>query len=140
MNEPKDGDFVAYLEELQRESAARLGHPHIAAPTSAAQPGARDPFLESSKSDARREAQAVLERFLRRDGDALLVKPLVAAVVGITALLVWLERGGMFWFLVALVTLWYGIPRLVRAFRAFDLPKPNRAAIDQVFGKPRDKR
>jgi hypothetical protein len=140
MNEPKDGDFVAYLEALQRESAARLGQQHISTQAAPAQPAAKDHLFESRKLDPRHEAQAVLERFLRRDGDALLVKPLVAAVVGITALLVWLERGGMFWLLVALVTLWYGIPRLVRAFRAFDLPKPNRAAIDQVFGKPGDKR
>lgn len=139
MNEPKDGDFVAYVEALQRQSAARLGHQHIAAP-GAVQPPAKDHvFGERKPPDPRAEARAALERFLRSDGEAMLVRPLVAAVIGITALLVWLGHGGLFWLLVALVSLWYGIPRVVRALRAFNLPKATRSAIEQVYGRPREK-
>lgn len=132
MKEPTDGDFVAYLEELQRESAARLIKQQGAAPADAA----REPvFSEGNKRAPELPARALIDRFLRNDGDALLVRPLAASLVGITALLVWLASGGWFWFVIALVALLYGLPRVVRALRAFGGRPSNRAAIDQVFGK-----
>jgi hypothetical protein len=138
MNEPKDGDFVAYLEALQRESAARLGqHPSAHAPLADA---TDDSFGRSAKPDQRADLEAIVQRFLRHDGDALLVRPLVAAVVGIVTMLVWLGNGGLFWLLVGLGALIYGIPRLSRALRAFNAPRSNRAAIDQVFSKPVSKK
>ena len=38
MQEPQDGDFVAYIEALQRESAARLAKNHINVNLAAAAP------------------------------------------------------------------------------------------------------
>jgi hypothetical protein len=132
MKEPTDGDFVAYLEELQRESAERLAKQQGAAPVNTA----GEPMFPGGDKRAQRvSARTLVDRFLRNDGDAMLVRPLAASVAGTVALLVWLGRGGLFWFVIALIALLYGLPRVIRALRAFDGRPSNRTAVNQVFGK-----
>jgi hypothetical protein len=137
MKEPTDGDFVAYLEELQRESAERLAKQQGATPASTA--GA-SMFPEANKRADEVSARALIDRFLRNDGDARLVRPLAASVAGTVALLVWLGRGGLFWFVIALIALLYGLPRVIAALRGFDGRPSKRATVDSVFGKSAGKR
>jgi hypothetical protein len=133
MHEPRDGDFVAYIEALQRESAARLArHQGIAVGT---EPGARAPkeaFFDTPKPPPLEQA---VERLVRQNTDARLVRALVAAVVGAAFLLVWLGNGGALWFLLGVALLVYGVPRVIDSVRRIGRDPSNRAAIEQVFGR-----
>lgn len=137
MNEPKDGDFVAYIEALQRESAARLGHQHLATQANPAQPSGKDQLFPDRGSVEQRKSdvEAAVERVLSAGGDRELVKAMVAAVFGLAALMVWMGRGGALSFLIAVGLLVYAVPRLITAFRAIVRPPSNRTTVDQVFGK-----
>lgn len=140
MQEPKDGDFVAYVEALQRESAARLLQQHVGVVSAAtAESDAKSGhFFEDKKKTAARvpAINQAVERVLR-DGDRALVKALVAAVIGVVALLLWFARGGALSFLVAVVLLAYALPRLINAFRAITTTQPaNRTVVNDIFGKP----
>lgn len=134
MQEPRDGDFVAYIEALQRESAARLAQQHVGVTeTTAASKTTGQFFEEKERPAARPDLQQSVERFVR-DPDARVVKAIVAGVAGVVFLLAWLGDGGPFSFIVAIALLAYAVPRLLRGFRGPTQRPANRAAIDQVFG------
>jgi hypothetical protein len=134
--EPRDGDFVAYLEALQRESAARLARPAAAAET-AATAKAGDPFFERAPKDVQRNPiEQAVDRIVRGEADAALVKSLVAAVVGLVFLLAWLGNGGLLSLLIAAALFAYAVPRLVRTLRVLTRATDNRNAIEEVFGRP----
>jgi Flp pilus assembly protein TadB len=134
--EPRDGDFVAYLEALQRESAARLARPAAAAET-APTAKAGDPFFERAPKDMKRNPiEQAVDRIVRGEADAALVKSLVAAVVGLVFLLAWLGNGGLLSLLIAAALFAYAVPRLVRTLRVLTRATDNRNAIEEVFGRP----
>lgn len=136
MQEPRDGDFVAYIEALQRESAARLAQQHVAViETNADSKRTGQFFEEKPKPPVVPGLQHAVERFVRRDPDAKVVTALVAGVVGAVFLLTWLGDGGPFAFIVGVALLAYAVPRLLRAFRALSAQPSNKSAIDQVFGR-----
>jgi predicted ester cyclase len=135
MQEPRDGDFVAYIDALQRESAARLAQQHVGVTeTTAASKTTGQFFEEKSKPAAGPNLQQSVERFVR-DPDARIVKAVVAGVAGGVFLLAWLGDGGPFSFIVAVVLLAYAVPRVLRAFRAVTAQPTNRTTIEQVFGR-----
>jgi hypothetical protein len=137
MLEPKDGDFVAYIDALQRESAARLALQHVnvvdvAFPTKKAQ---GDTFGDGTGPAAAPAAGSIRGRFVRRDRDANLVKAIVAGTIGSVLLMTWLGDGGVFPLIVGIVLLAYALPRLLAAVRARGTRQTNRALIDQAFGR-----
>jgi len=137
MLEPKDGDFVAYIDALQRESAARLALQHVnvvdvAFPTKKAQGST---FGGNAEPAAPPSAGSVPARSMRRDRDANVVKAVVAAVVGAVFLLTWLGDGSLFPFIVGIALLGYALPRLLTALRAQGQQTSNKALIDQAFGR-----
>lgn len=137
MLEPKDGDFVAYIDALQRESAARLALQHVnvvdvAFPTKKAQ---GDTFGDGTGAAATPAAGSVSGRFVRRDSDANLVKAIVAGVIGGILLMTWLDRGGLFLLILGIALLGYAAPRLLAAIRARGQRPTNRALVDQAFGR-----
>jgi hypothetical protein len=138
MQEPKDGDFVAYIDALQRESAARLARQHVsvvdvAHPTKA--PSAT--FGDQSASAPAPIAEQSPGHFVRRDRDAKLVKAIVACVIGAVFLLTWFGDGGLFPLIVGIALLGYALPRLLTAFRTQGQQSPaSKALIDHVFGRP----
>jgi hypothetical protein len=136
MLEPKDGDFVAYIDALQRESAARLALQHVnvvdvAFPTKKAQ---GDTFGDGTGPAAAPAAGSISGRFVRRDRDANLVKAIVAGVIGGVLLMTWLGDGGLFPFILGIALLAYALPRLIAAVRVHGRPT-NKALIDQAFGR-----
>jgi fatty acid desaturase len=136
MQEPRDGDFVAYIDALQRESAARLAQQHVAViETTAASKATGQFFEEKPKPAVAPNLQQAVERFVRRDTDASVVKALVAAVAGAAFLLTWLGNGGFASFIIAIALLAYAVPRLLGAFRALAEPRSSKSAVDQVFGR-----
>ncbi len=135
--EPKDGDFVAYVEALQRESAARLAQQHVtvlSAPPSDAKSGH---FFDDKKKATERapNLERVVDHFLRADRDQAAIKALVAAVIGAVVFLLWLARGGALSFLIAVALFAYALPRLLQAFRSIAASPSNKVLVDQVFGK-----
>lgn len=136
MQEPRDGDFVAYIDALQRESAARLAQQHVGVIETTADSKTTGQFFEEKPKPAVVPSlQQSVERFVRRNPDAKVVKALVAGVVGVVFLLAWLGDGGPFSFIAAVALLAYALPRLLGAFRALTEQPSNKSAIDQVFGR-----
>ena len=136
MQEPRDGDFVAYIEALQRESAARLAQQHVTViETNADSKRTGQFFEEKPKSPVVPALQQAVERFVRRPPDAKVVKAMVAGVVGAAFFLAWLGSGGPFSFIIGIALLAYAVPRLLGAVRALSAQPSNKAAIDQVFGR-----
>jgi hypothetical protein len=124
MLEPKDGDFVAYIDALQRESAARLAQHHG--------------LVVATPHDAKAEAVrpvTTIDRAFGKDGQAARVKAVVAAVAGGVFLLNWLGNGGAFSFILAVALLVYAVPRLLAAFRGPPAAVSNKAIVDNVFGR-----
>jgi len=138
MLEPKGGDFVAYIDALQRESAARLALQHVnvvdvAFPTKKAQGST---FGDGTGPASAPAAGSTPGRFVLRDRDATVVKAIVAGVVGTVFLLTWLGNGGLFPLVVGIALLAYALPRLLAALRAArGQQSTNKALIDQAFGR-----
>jgi hypothetical protein len=133
MQEPRDGDFVAYIETLQRESAARLAQQHIVVDLAFGTKGDTTAFQEKAAS-AGAPAAGQPAVFTRRDRDSKLVKAIVSGVVGVALLLAWLANGGVFPFIISVALLAYALPRLIRALR--ETPTTgNKAMVDLVFGR-----
>lgn len=136
MLEPRDGDFVAYIEALQRESAARLAQQRVHIVGESTPREAAGHFFEAKgKAAPPVSIEQAVQRFVRRDADAKTVKAIVAGVVGAVFLLTWLGNGSPFAFVLAAVLFVYAIPRLLAAFRRGAQTPSNRAAVDQVFGR-----
>ncbi len=122
--EPPDGDFVAYIDELQRQSAARISaaadqpmhetapHRMPVAPNGAPGAAAR-PVLN------RQQAEELLARLAqrapgRRAGG-------IALVFGIVLLLLWLTtRSGSLPFLIGIALVAWGASRLAGGARSPD--------------------
>lgn len=137
MLEPKDGDFVAYIDALQRESAARLALQHVnvvdvAFPTKKAQGST---FGDGTRPASASAAESPPVRVVRRDRDATIVKAIVAGVVGTVFLLTWLGNGGLFPLVIGIALLAYALPRLLAALRAQGRQSINKALIDHAFGR-----
>lgn len=137
MLEPKGGDFVAYIDALQRESAARLALQHVnvvdvAFPTKKAQGST---FGDGTGPASAPAAGSIPGRLVRRDRDATIVKAIVAGVIGAVFLLTWLGNGGLFPVIVGIALLAYALPRLLAALRAQGRQSTNKALIDQAFGR-----
>ena len=135
MQEPRDGDFVAYIEALQRESAARLARQHVTVIETNADSKRTGQFFEEKPKSPVPGLQQAVERFVRRPPDAKIVKAVVASVVGAAFFLAWLGSGGPFSFIIGVALLAYALPRLLGAVRALSAQPSNKAAIDQVFGR-----
>ena len=135
MQEPRDGDFVAYIDGLQRESAARLAQQHVRVIETTADSKTTGQFFEENPKPAvMPNLQKTVERFVRHDTDGKVLKALVAGVIGAISLLAWLGDGGPFSLIVAIALLAYAVPRLLGAFRTRAEQPSNKSAIDQVFG------
>ena len=142
--EPRDGDFVAYIEQLQRESAARIraqsqvpmvelpagAPPRSGTPRAALPPlsgaGSADHLTrrgsmsgdESTPVLDRRQAEELLARLSRSGASAQTASASAALAIGAVLLLTWFVFDtGALHFLVGLgLTLW-AVSRLRRAAR-----------------------
>lgn len=136
MQEPRNGDFVAYIETLQRESAARLARPHGPVLDGGEQGGRAGHFFEQKGEPAKPVAiEQAPKPLTRRDADAKAVKAIVAGVVGAVVLMTALGSGSPFAFALAAILLLFAVPRLLAVFKGRAQPPANRAAVEQVFGR-----
>jgi hypothetical protein len=150
--EPRDGDFVAYIEALQRESEARLHRPQppLGAPvhpgghvTGSPEPGRPASPGIGTRSDiaapvlSRLQADELLARLARTGGSSQARGTGIALAVGVVLLLFWfIADGGAIAFLTGLgLTLW-SVSRLRRLGRPSpDAAKHTREQIAGLFGR-----
>jgi hypothetical protein len=107
--EPKDGDFVAYLADIERRQLLSMSAPHRLEPPSAG----------SSRRLTGWEAAALKERLRGRKASALgFFGPLLLALVGLVVLLTGLKDGGIVPTLLGVFLLWRAAVGLRRSLKA----------------------
>ena len=142
--EPPNGDFVAYIEALQRESAARIhlksqvpmvdtaasGHGPTA-PRSTASHDASEPVLN------RQQAEELLARLTHSGRRPQAAQAVIALVVGLVLLFFWfVADGGVVPLLIGLGFVAWSVSRLRSLGRQAAEPgRQARAQIAQLFGK-----
>jgi hypothetical protein len=141
--EPPDGDFVAYIEALQRESAARIhvksqipmvdtaaGH-GPASTRSTASRDASEPVLN------RQQAEELLARLTHSGRRPQAAQAMIALVVGLVLLFFWfVGDGGVVPLLIGLGFVAWSVSRLRSLGRQAAEPgRQARAQIAQLFGK-----
>lgn len=146
-HEPKDGDFIAYIEQLQKESAARLlaSTNHLVTqldkkPAPAA--NQTDHFFAGRKpADLRSAAQlqATLAQVIALPSPGHLFASALTILIGVLLTLYWLVASASIVPLVIGIplTLW-GVQRFQRALRRFS-PHENKQAqalVSKVFTAP----
>jgi hypothetical protein len=142
--EPPNGDFVAYIEALQRESAARIhvksqipmvdtarpGHGPTS-PRSTASHDASEPVLN------RQQAEELLARLTRSGRPPQATRAVIALAVGLVLLFFWfVTDGGAVPLVIGLGFVAWAVSRLRSLGRQSSEPGHQaRAQIAQLFGK-----
>ena len=139
--EPKDGDFVAYIEQLQKESAARLlgsGHHVITQlekkPAVTANKDGSHFFAGRKPADLRSAAQlqATLAQSAAVPSSGHVLSAAVPVVIGALIALYWLFASTTIVVLiVAVLLIAWGVRRFQRLIRQF-APRENPALKTQV--------
>jgi Flp pilus assembly protein TadB len=130
--EPPRGDFVAYVEKIEREQLARALQPHRLAHPVEGRTATPPATRETPGSLSASEAQRVLQRLTAQAGPA---KPL-GAMVGVVAGAAFiafglLAEGGIVLVLLGAVLLWHNLRKLERARRAAQATAAQQ--VDAVF-------
>ncbi|GIL04831.1 MAG: hypothetical protein BroJett031_13510 [Betaproteobacteria bacterium] len=137
--EPPNGDFVAYLEDIERRQLADMNRPHALAHPSP-QGGAQ---VAAAKPLSRDEARALIGRLRARRGALpLSAGSLLMLIVGALALANALfGDGGILALAIGVALLWRPVRRLIGAFRTAAATSPGpRDALDAAFGKSKSHR
>lgn len=139
--EPRDGDFVAYLDALQRESAARL---HVR-PASMDVAAHRDGPVPAGPGGSHEHSQPVLTRQQAEALMAGLSNPLrstsikraaIGLAAGLLLLAFWfVADAGAVPFLAGIALLAWSVSRLRTLVREAAPGQRERAQIAQLFGK-----
>lgn len=143
-NEPKDGDFIAYVEQLQKESAARLLGPHHSLnsdnsdKTVARHPGKADSHLFAARGQAHSRAgrsSSAAHALSARSSAGRLLAALLTIVLGAALSFYWLLASTSFIVLavgVALVV--WGVRQIKRAAQAFPAAPMLHTEVAKTFG------
>ena len=146
-HEPKDGDFIAYIEQLQKESAARLlaSTQHLVTQLDKTPPGGvnkSDHFFAGRKpADLRSAAQlqATLAQVVAVPSLAGLFASMLPILIGAFLTLYWLVASASFVpLLIGIVLIVWGTRLFERARRRIS-QQPNKqtqALVSKVFAAP----
>lgn len=146
-NEPKDGDFIAYIEDLQKQQAARLAanaHQTGTGTTPAAKAiQSGNPFEPPAKQTAAEAQRAARER-LRQAAPpiARLLGAALPVLIGLLIGLHWLIAGsGPVQLVIAAVLLIFGARRFKRVMQGLSATEHSQASalITRFIARP-DKR
>lgn len=139
--EPPDGDFVTYLEDIERRQLAEMNRPHALAHPSPQ--GGTQVAPAAARPPSRDEARALLGRLrAQRAALPLSAGSLLMLIVGALALANALfGDGGILALAIGVALLWRPVRRLIGAFRAAAASSPGpRDALDAAFGKNKSHR
>lgn len=143
-NEPKDGDFIAYIEQLQKQQAARLV---VAKSDAVTVPGAPGTAMQDSGRFEQHGKPAIAETSRAARGEHLrqfapplakLVGAALPLLVGVLIGLHWLMAGSsVAQLVVALVLVIFGARRLKRTLVGFTTVEKAQASalIAQMLPK-----
>ncbi|MGH6609830.1 MAG: hypothetical protein ACRECQ_06215 [Burkholderiaceae bacterium] len=143
--EPKDGDFVAYVEQLQKESAARvLGAHHSVNQLDKTATGASKPdshFFAGRKPADFRPASASREALtqIATASASRLLSATIAIVIGVLLAFYWLFASASIVLLaVGIALVFWGIQRVKRAVQRISPQQRQQAqaAVSKVFAPP----
>jgi hypothetical protein len=141
--EPRNGDFVAYIDALQRESAARLHlrpqtpgieaatHGHESSPSSPAvgEDGAK-PVL------TRQQAEELMARLANPARSASTGRAAIGLAAGLLLIAFWfVADAGAVPFLIGIALLAWSVSRLRTLVRDAAPGQRERAQVAQLFGK-----
>lgn len=139
--EPKDGDFVAYIEQLQKESAARLlgGGQHVITqlekkPAANANKDGSHFFAGRKPADLRSAAQlqATLSKIAAVPSASHVLSAAVPILIGAFIALYWLFAStSIVALIIAIALIAWGVRRFQRLIRQFS-PRENPALKTQV--------
>lgn len=138
--EPRNGDFVAYIDDLQRESAARL---HIkpstieaTAPGHEPSPSAPTIGHEAAPVLTRQQAEELMARLTNPVRSASIGRAAVGLAAGLLLLAFWfIADAGAVPFLIGIALLAWSVSRLRALVREAAPSQRERAQIAQLFGK-----
>ena len=144
--EPKDGDFIAYIEQLQKESAARLlaSSQHLVTQldkTPAGGTNKADHFFAGRKpADMRTAAQlqATLAQVIAVPSLAGLFASILPILIGALLALYWMVASASFLPLfIGIILIVWGARQFERARRKIaQQPAPQTQAISKIFAAP----
>jgi hypothetical protein len=143
-NEPKDGDFIAYIEDLQKQQAARLvanAHQTGTGTTPAGKATQSDGPFEPRAKPTAAEAQRAARQRLRQAAPpfARLLGAALPALIGLLIGLHWLVAGsGPVQLVIAVFLLIFGARRFKRAMQGLTAEEHAQAAalLKQFAVKP----
>ena len=129
--EPPKGDFVAYVEKIEREQLARALLPHLSAGGKVVSENMAD---DRSRRLSTSEAQRLLQA-LKAKGGITSAQP-VGATIGVVigaALIAFgmMAEGGIFFVILGAALLWHNLRKLRRASSA--APASPAQQVDSVF-------
>lgn len=145
--EPKDGDFIAYIEQLQRESAARL----LSSTQNVVTQLEKTPATGANRTDhffaGRKEADlrsaAQLQATLARVAATPVIRPLLTSAVpmliGTLLTLYWLvATASIAPLVIGIALIVWGVRRFQRALRQFSPreSKQAQALVSNIFTAP----
>jgi len=141
-NEPRNGDFVAYLEQLQRESAARLlaqtKSPLVQLPAGTARHDHPAAAPAEPAAMPRLQVDELLARLASQRASTARVGPTLGVVFGAALLLYWIAAGSTpLTLLIGIGLVVWSIRRLRQAGieRAAASRAKSEAIVSHVFGK-----
>jgi hypothetical protein len=133
--EPPNGDFVAFVEKIEREQLARALQPHKLQDASA---GGRSVARESVGADPRPQSASEAQQALRAQAGASRPAPtaaLIGAAIG-AALIAFgtMAEGGIFLALVGALLLWHNVRKVWRSTVSAAAGAAAAQQIDRTFG------
>jgi hypothetical protein len=134
--EPPHGDFVAFVEKLEREQLARAMQPHkLPHLTVGGKAATGDKSGNAPHSLSAAEAQRVLESLKHKGGGVAPRGAVVGAIVG-GALIAFglIAEGGAFFVILGAVLLWHNLAKLRRS-AASGSPGTAAPQVAQTFGQ-----
>jgi hypothetical protein len=146
-NEPKDGDFIAYIEDLQKQQAARLvanAHQTGTGTTPAGKAILSDSAFEPRTRPTAAEAQRAARERLRQAAPSIvrLLGAALPALIGLLVGLHWLiAESGPVQLVIAVFLLIFGARRFKRVMLGLTATEHAQASalISQFIARP-DKR
>lgn len=141
-HEPKDGDFIAYIEQLQKESAARLlaSTQHLVTQLDkkpAAGANKADHFFAGRKPADLRSAEELRSSVAQVAGQLSPSHVFASAILiatGVVLTLYWLIAStSIALLLIGGALIFWGVRRFTGALKKLSAPKANQALVSKVF-------
>ncbi len=130
--EPPNGDFVAFVEKIEREQLTRAMQPHKLPKLSAGG------MKTDAKSASATEAKRVLRSLRNEEANGATAGrgALIGIAIGV-ALIVFglLAEGGIFLVIVGAVLLWHNLRKFKRGAATMSIKAPLTEEVDRAFGQ-----